>query len=153
VIEPFEIVNSYGLFAVMTTTRPELVLEGSDDRNHWVEYSFRYKPGNLHRGLPLVAPYQPRLDWQMWFAALGPYRANPWVASLIYRILLNERSVTLLMDPSPFTRPPTYIRAELYEYSFSTPAERDTTGVIWKRELLGVWLGPVSLPKGNGGKR
>lgn len=146
VIEPFEIVNSYGLFAVMTTTRPEIVLEGSDDGSHWVEYSFRYKPGNLHRGLPLVAPYQPRLDWQMWFAALGPYRSNPWVASSIYRLLLNEPSVTKLVDPVPFTRPPKNIRAELYDYTFSTPTERTKTGVVWKRELLGIWLGPVSLP-------
>ena len=70
-IEPFEIVNSYGLFAVMTVTRPEIILEGSDDQTTWTEYSFRFKPGNPHRGLPLVAPYQPRLDWQMWFARVG----------------------------------------------------------------------------------
>jgi hypothetical protein len=151
-IEPFEIVNSYGLFAVMTTTRPEIVIEGSNDQAHWLEYSFRYKPGNLHRGLPLVAPYQPRLDWQMWFAALGPYRSNPWAASLLYRLLLNEHSVAVLMDPLPFSKPPKYLRAELYNYTFSTPSERRANGVVWNREHLGLWLGPVSLP-GNGDRK
>ncbi len=146
-IEPFEIVNSYGLFAVMTTTRPEIILEGSDDQVHWTEYSFRYKPGTLHRGLPLIAPYQPRLDWQMWFAALGPYQNNPWVASLAYRLLKGEPSVTLLLDPSPFNKTPRFIRAELYDYKFSTLEERSRTGIIWDRERLGVWLGPVSLSK------
>jgi hypothetical protein len=153
VIEPFEIVNPYGLFAVMTRTRPEIVLEGSDDQIHWTEYSFRYKPGNLHRPLPLVAPYQPRLDWQMWFAALGPYRSNPWVASLVYRLLLNDRAVTVLIDPGPFQHPPKFIRAELYDYTFSTPTERRSTGIVWNRERLGPWLGPVSLPNDTGGKR
>ena len=108
----------------MTTSRPEIILEGSNNQQNWTEYSFRYKPGNLHRGLPLVAPYQPRLDWQMWFAALGSYRENSWVASLVYRLLLNETSVIALLDPSPFPKPPKYIRAELYNYTFSTPFER-----------------------------
>jgi len=146
VVEPFEIVNSYGLFAVMTTTRPEIVLEGSDDQIHWTEYSFRYKPGELHRGLPLIAPYQPRLDWQMWFAALGGYRENAWVATLMFRLLLNEPSVTVLFDPPPFTKAPKYIRARLYDYTFTTPAERRATGLIWKREFLGNWLETISLP-------
>lgn len=144
-IEPFEIVNSYGLFAIMTTSRPEIILEGSDDQVHWTEYSFRYKPGDTHRSLPFIAPYQPRLDWQMWFAALGPYRNNPWVASLAYRLLLGEPSVMSLLDTPPFPRPPKFIRAEIFDYTFSTPAERRKTGVIWNREYLGRWLGPVSL--------
>ena len=79
-LEPFEVVNTYGLFAVMTTNRAEIVIEGSDDQVHWKEYAFRYKPGDPRRELPLVAPYQPRLDWQMWFAALGTYQESPWVA-------------------------------------------------------------------------
>jgi hypothetical protein len=146
VFQPFEIVNSYGLFAVMTTTRPEIVLEGSNDQQHWTEYSFRYKPGDLHRSLPLIAPYQPRLDWQMWFAALGTYQENPWVATLIFRLLLNEPSVTALLDPQPFQKPPKYIRAQLYSYTFSAPSERSATGLVWKRELLGNWLATISLP-------
>jgi hypothetical protein len=144
--EPFEVVNSYGLFAVMTTTRPEIVLEGSNDQITWTEYSFRFKPVELHKGLPLVAPYQPRLDWQMWFAALGGYRGNPWVAGLVYRLLLNDRTVLALLDRSPFTRGPHYIRAMLYDYTFSTPEVRARTGTVWNRKLLGIWLKPVALP-------
>jgi len=151
-MEPFEIVNSYGLFAVMTTSRPELVLEGSDDQQHWAEYSFRYKPGDLHRGLPLIAPYQPRLDWQMWFAALGTYRENPWVATLIFRLLLNEPSVMALLDPAPFAKAPKFIRVVLYHYTFSTPSQRAQTGQIWNRERIGNWLESISLPDANGNK-
>jgi len=151
-IEPFEIVNSYGLFAIMTTSRPELVLEGSDDQQQWAEYSFRYKPGDLHRGLPLIAPYQPRLDWQMWFAALGNYRENPWVATLVFRLLSNDPSVTVLLDPAPFAKAPKYIRVVLYRYTFSTPSERTQTGKIWNRERVGNWLESVSLPDLNGNK-
>jgi hypothetical protein len=144
-IQPFEIVNGYGLFAVMTTSRPEIVVEGSEDRTNWKEYSFRYKPGNLHRGLPLVAPYQPRLDWQMWFAALGRYESNSWVGSLMYRLLLGDASVTALLNPAPFPKPPRYMRALVYEYDFTTPAERSRSGAIWQRRLLGTWFGPVAL--------
>jgi lipase maturation factor 1 len=144
-VQPLEIVNSYGLFAVMTTSRPEIVIEGSEDRANWKEYSFRYKPGNLHRGLPLVAPYQPRLDWQMWFAALGRYENNSWVGSLMYRLLLGDASVAALMNPAPFPKPPRYLRALIYEYDFTTPAERARSGAIWQRRLLGTWFGPVAL--------
>ncbi len=144
-IAPFQIVNTYGLFAVMTTTRPEIVIEGSNDQTTWREYSFRYKPGELHRGLPLVAPYQPRLDWQMWFAALGNIQENNWVGNLMYRLMLGEPSVIGLMDPPPFQKPPRYMRALLYEYQFTTPADRARTGAVWQRELRGTWFGPVSL--------
>ena len=144
-VAPFEIVNSYGLFAVMTTTRPEIVIEGSDDQTNWREYSFRYKPGELHRELPFIAPYQPRLDWQMWFAALGTIQENEWVGHLMYRLMLGEPSVIGLMDRPPFEKPPRYLRALLYDYSFTTPAERRRTGAVWQRELRGTWFGPVSL--------
>jgi lipase maturation factor 1 len=146
-VQPFEIVNGYGLFANMTTSRPEIVIEGSDDSVNWKEYSFRYKPGNLHRGLPLVAPYQPRLDWQMWFAALGRYEGNSWVGSLMYRLLLGDSSVAALMDSSPFAKPPRYVRALIYEYDFTTLAERARSGAIWQRRLLGTWFGPVALKR------
>src|SRR5204863_9605213 len=78
-IAPFEIVNTYGLFAVMTTTRAEIIMEGSNDGTTWLTYEFKYKPGGPALHLPWVAPHQPRLDWQMWFAALGDYRSNPWI--------------------------------------------------------------------------
>jgi hypothetical protein len=144
-LQPFEIVNHYGLFAVMTTTRPEIIIEGSDDRVNWKEYSFPYKPGNLHRSLPFIAPYQPRLDWQMWFAALGNYQESPWVQSLLYRLLRGDAPVLSLLDPPPFSKPPRYIRALLYMYDFSTPEERGRSGAVWRRQLLGNWFGPVSL--------
>lgn len=144
-LAPFEIMNSYGLFAVMTTTRPEIILEGSDDQRNWREYSFRYKPGELHRGLPLVAPHQPRLDWQMWFAALGSIQENSWVGNLMYRLMVGEPSVTRLLNPPPFPKPPRYMRALLYDYTFTLPSERARTGAVWSRELRGTWFGPVSL--------
>lgn len=144
-LQPFEIVNSYGLFAVMTTTRPEIIIEGSNDQLNWREYQFPYKPGNTHCGLPWIAPYQPRLDWQMWFAALGDYQSNTWVGGLMYRILTGEPSVYRLLDRPPFERPPHYLRALIYQYEFSTPAERARTGAVWQRHLQGPWFGPVSL--------
>ena len=144
-VAPFQIVNGYGLFAVMTTVREELILEGSNDQEHWLEYSFPYKPGELHRALPVIAPYQPRLDWQMWFAALGAYPENPWVGSLMYRILVGDPAVLSLMDRPPFAKPPRYLRARIYDYQFTTPQERARTGAIWNRTLQGTWFGPVSL--------
>ena len=143
-LESFEIVNGYGLFAVMTTTRSEIVLEASDDGVTWKEYSFRYKPGDLHRPLPLIAPYQPRLDWQMWFAALGTCQQNTWVESLMYRLLEGDERVERLMQFAPFGKP-RYVRALLYDYAFTTSKERHKTGAIWKRQLLGKWCGPFSL--------
>ncbi len=144
-VSPFEIVNGYGLFAVMTTERPEIILQGSNDQEHWEDYSFKYKPGDLHRALPVIAPYQPRLDWQMWFAALGSYTENPWVGSLMYRVLVGDPIVIRLMDRPPFAKPPKYLRAMVYNYQFTTPAERARTGAVWTRTLKGTWFGPVSL--------
>jgi hypothetical protein len=144
-LQPFEIVNPYGLFAIMTTTRTEIVIEGSNDQVNWREYEFPYKPGNRQRGLPWIAPYQPRLDWQMWFAALGDYQSNSWVGGLMYRILTGESSVLRLLDPPPFAQPPHYLRALAYRYDFTTLDERARTGAVWKRQLAGIWFGPVSL--------
>jgi hypothetical protein len=144
-IGSFEIVNSYGLFAVMTSTRPEIVLEGSDDQVTWREYSFPYKPGNTHRTLPWVAPYQPRLDWQMWFAALDSYPSNTWVGGLMYGVMTGQSQVLGLLNPAPFQKPPRYMRALLYLYDFTTPDERRRTGAVWIRTLQGTWVGPVSL--------
>ncbi|MFL6415219.1 MAG: lipase maturation factor family protein [Bryobacteraceae bacterium] len=144
-IAPFEMVNSYGLFAVMTTTRPEIILQGSDDQVHWLDYSFPYKPGEPHRGLPWIAPYQPRLDWQMWFAALGDINENTWVGNLMYRIMTGDPAPAKLLEPSPFSRPPHYMRALLYDYRFTTPELRRRTGAVWERTLIRTWFGPVSL--------
>lgn len=143
---PFEIANSYGLFAVMTTERPEIILEGSNDGITWKAYEFKYKPGDLYRMPRWVQPHQPRLDWQMWFAALGSYRENLWVLNLIYRLLDGSPDVLRLMDNNPFpAKPPQYIRAMVYDYRFTTWREWRTTGAWWQRELRGPWLPPVSL--------
>ena len=106
----FGIVNQYGLFANMTTTRPELSIEGSNDGVNWQPYVFKYKPGPLNRAPAWVAPNQPRLDWQMWFAALGNYRENPWLIRFMERLLEGSVPVLELVDPNPFAgKPPVYI--------------------------------------------
>ncbi len=145
IFRSFEIVNPYGLFAVMTTGRVELIVEGSDDLVNWRAYSFRYKPGDVGRGLPLVAPYQPRLDWQMWFAALGGPQQNPWVRVLVYRLLAGQTEVLELLEPALFHKPPRAIRIQAYVYSFTEAAKRQRDGKIWQRSLLGTWLRPTSL--------
>jgi uncharacterized membrane protein YphA (DoxX/SURF4 family) len=144
-IAPWQIVNSYGLFAVMTTERLEIIVEGSDDGEAWREYSFPYKPGELHRGLPWVAPHQPRLDWQMWFAALGSYPESPWFSGLARGLLVGDPAILDLLNRPPFAHPPHYLRALLYDYQFTTPAERARTGAVWQRELKGVWFPASSL--------
>jgi hypothetical protein len=144
--EPFGIVNSYGLFAMMTTTRPEIVIQGSNDAVNWLDYSFRYKPGDLRRGPSLVAPYQPRLDWQMWFAALGNYRSNEWFQNLMVRLLQGSSPVMRLFERTPFGgSPPRYVRALLFEYRFTTLAERRSTGDLWHRDLRGLYFPAISL--------
>jgi lipase maturation factor 1 len=145
-VSPFQIINSYGLFAVMTTTRPEIVIEGSNDGATWLAYEFKYKPGELTRRPAWVAPHQPRLDWQMWFAALGDYQSDPWIVRFMARLLQGSPEVLRLLGRNPFPGgPPHYVRAMLYQYRFSTPAERKSTGAWWSRELKGVYVPAVSL--------
>jgi len=139
-------VNSYGLFAVMTTSRPEIIVEGSEDGNTWLAYEFKYKPGDLNRPPPFVAPYQPRLDWQMWFAALGNYQSNLWFVGFCERLLEGAPEVLALIDKNPFPQhPPKFVRAELYDYAFTEFGERRATGAWWKRRLMGEYLPPVGL--------
>jgi hypothetical protein len=141
-VEPLRIVNSYGLFAVMTTERPEIVVEGSNDGATWLAYEFPYKPGNLRRAPPIVAPHQPRLDWQMWFAALGNYQSNRWFVSFMFRLLQGEPSVVRLLQYNPFPKaPPKYIRAREYQYRFTRFGER----AWWRREERGLYFPAVSL--------
>ena len=144
-LEPFRILNGYGLFRVMTKTRPEIEIEGSDDGVNWKPYVFPWKPGPLDRAPPWVAPHQPRLDWQMWFAALSSYERNAWFARLALRLLDGEPDVLALLEVNPFPdAPPRYLRARLYEYRFTTWAERSETGNWWNREELGAYLPEVS---------
>ena len=144
-VAPIRSVNSYGLFAVMTTSRPEIVIEGSMDGVVWLPYEFRWKPGALSRRPASVAPHQPRLDWQMWFAALGGYQDNPWFLDLVMRLLDGSPAVERLLAATPFRRPPRLVRAVLYDYRFTDPAERRRTGAWWRREPLGVYCPAVSL--------
>jgi predicted DCC family thiol-disulfide oxidoreductase YuxK len=145
-IAPFEIVNTYGLFAVMTTSRPEIVIEGSSDGVTWLPYEFKYKPGDLTRHPSWVEPHQPRLDWQMWFAALGNYRSDPWILHLLERLLAGSPPVLGLVGRNPFPdAPPRYIRAQVYDYRFTTPEERQITGQWWHREWKGIYVPEVSL--------
>ena len=144
--QPFRSVNSYGLFAVMTTTRPEIILEGSADGQTWRPYEFKYKPGDLRRRPAFVAPHQPRLDWQMWFAALGTIRQNPWLINLCVRLLQDSNPVLNLLETNPFPdRPPKWIRASLYTYHFSDPKTRRETGQWWAREPDGLYCPAFSL--------
>ncbi len=145
-IAPLRTVNSYGLFAVMTTTRNEIIVEGSNDGVTWLPYEFKYKPGDVNRRPNFVEPFQPRLDWQMWFAALGTYRDNPWFESFCERLLQGSPPVLALLEKNPFPQhPPKFIRAELYEYHFTNPAGRQATGAWWKRTPAGEYLPPVTL--------
>jgi hypothetical protein len=148
---PLRSVNSYGLFRVMTTTRPEIIVEGSNDGTNWQAYEFRYKPGDLKRRPRFVAPHQPRLDWQMWFAALGHYRANPWFIEFCLRLLRGSPQVIALLEHNPFPEaPPTYIRATLYEYHFTDLATRRVDGTWWRREYKGPYCPVLSLKPQQG---
>jgi predicted DCC family thiol-disulfide oxidoreductase YuxK len=145
-IAPFEIVNTYGLFAVMTTTRPEIVIEGSNDGTTWLPYEFKYKPGDLYRHPSWVAPHQPRLDWQMWFAALGDYRSAPWILQFMESLLEGSPQVLDLLHKNPFPNaPPHYLRAQLYQYHFTSPEQRRKNGYWWWRELKGEYVPAISL--------
>ena len=148
----FSTFNNYGLFAVMTTERPEIELEGTRDGETWIPYVFSYKPGPLGRAPVWVAPHQPRLDWQMWFAALGDFRRNPWLASLMRRLLEGELTVLDLIEDNPFEDdPPKQVRALIYRYEPTDRDERSREGHWWNRRdralyapILGVPIAPVN---------
>jgi len=145
---PWNLVNSYGLFAVMTTTRKEIIVEGSDDGQKWIPYSFKFKPGDLHRAPPIVAPYQPRLDWQMWFAALGPLEDSPWFSQFIFRLLNGSPEVENLLESKPFAdHAPTYIRARLEDYRFTDFSQMQKTGAWWKSSDDGMFFPPARLKR------
>lgn len=145
-LEPFHIVNGYGLFAVMTTSRLEIVVQGSNDGLTWLDYEFKYKPGDLKRAPPWVAPYQPRLDWQMWFAALGNYQESPWFVNFMVRLMQGSPPVLDLLARNPFpAAPPRYVRALIYDYHFTDFSERRATGDWWRRELRGLYFPPSAL--------
>ena len=145
-LEAFRIANGYGLFRVMTKDRLEIVVEGSADGMDWLPYEFKWKPGDVMRAPGWCAPHQPRLDWQMWFAALGTPQQNPWFGGLIVRLLQGSRDVSRLLAKNPFPyEPPRYIRAIFYRYRFTTTSEHRQTGAWWKRQELREYFPAVSL--------
>ena len=142
----FRIVNGYGLFRVMTKDRCEIVLEGSANGIDWLPYEFKWKPGDVTRAPGWCAPHQPRLDWQMWFAALETPRENPWFIALTFRLLQGSQDVSGLLARNPFPdKPPRYIRAMFYRYRFTTVDELRQTGAWWKRQELREYLPTLSL--------
>jgi predicted DCC family thiol-disulfide oxidoreductase YuxK len=145
-LEAFRIVNGYGLFRVMTKDREEIVIEGSADGIDWHPYEFKWKPGNMTRAPGWCAPHQPRLDWQMWFAALGTPRQNPWFIRTLICLLQGKRDVVQLLETNPFPeKPPRYVRALFYRYRFTTMAERQQTGAWWQRQELREYVPAFSL--------
>lgn len=145
-ISPFQIVNSYGPFAVMSTTRNEIIIEGSRDRESWTAYGFKYKPGDLSRRPEWIIPHQPRLDWQMWFAALSNPWQTWWFENLLLRLLTNSKAVTGLFAFNPFPdKPPQSVRARFYEYHFTDAEERKQSGNWWKRKLVGEYYPAITL--------
>jgi hypothetical protein len=139
-LAPFHLVSSYGLFAVITTERPEINIEGSYDGVNWMRYEFKWKPGAVQRAPCFVAPHQPRLDWQMWFAALGYCETNPWIVRFMVRVLEGSESVLGLLNTNPFLhKPPRYIRASLYDYRFASLARRKASRAWWIAERRGTY--------------
>src|SRR5438105_4383017 len=141
--EPFRSFNGYGLFRVMTTERPELVIEVSDDGQNFKEYEFRWKPGDPKRRPAFIEPHMPRLDWQMWFAALDPVDAGYWLESLAQRIVDGDAAVVRLLGPNPLGARPRSVRIAFYDYRFTTRAERAQSGAWWVRTLRGRTEVPV----------
>ncbi len=143
---PLHLSSSYGLFATMTTTRPEIVLEGSREGVEWRTYRFRYKPTDLDRRPSFAGPHMPRLDWQMWFAALRPFERARWFHAFARRLLEGSPPVLGLLAEDPFRGgpPPRYLRAHLYEYRFSR-GEARRRGVWWERTLLRPYSPVLSL--------
>ncbi|MGH7497407.1 MAG: lipase maturation factor family protein [Gemmatimonadales bacterium] len=138
-VAPLRSFNGYGLFRVMTTARREILIEGSRDGEHWSEYGFPDKPGDVFRRPAFVEPYHPRLDWQMWFAALDPAGSSEWLVALADRLRAGTPEVLALMGRNPFPgAPPRSIRFVVYDYHFSTAGERRRTGAWWTRAPLGV---------------
>jgi lipase maturation factor 1 len=142
-LDPFRIANRYGLFAVMTRGRYEIEFQGSNDGENWVAYPFRYKPQDMSEAPRVYAPYQPRFEWNLWFASLGGWRDNMFVVSAEERLLGNSRDVLALFERNPFAdAPPKLVRAVIYQYWFTSMAEKRASGMWWRRKFLGLY-GPA----------
>ena len=151
VLEPFRVANAYGLFAVMTEARYEIEFQGSSDSGKtWVPYPFRYKPQDISERPGIYAPYQPRFEWNLWFASLAPWQASPWVLSAQQRLLEGSPSVLALFRRDPFNgHPPQQVRTVLWQYWFTDWQTKRSTGAWWRRQMLGLFAGVMSR-QGNG---
>jgi len=143
----FRLVGGYGLFAVMTTVRREIQVEGSHDGHSWRAYRFRWKPDREEGRPGLAQPHMPRLDWQMWFAALRPHRENSWFAGFLSALLEGREDVLNLLEENPFSSPPKYVRSRLYRHEFGSWDELWSSGRWWRRELLGDYTDIYTLER------
>jgi len=148
-LDPFRVANQYGLFAVMTRGRYEIEFQGSNDGTNWTPYLFRNKPQALNEAPRIYAPYQPRFDWNLWFASLGDWRQNDIVPLTEERLLENDADVLALFKGNPFETPPRLVRAVLWRYWFTSLDEKRRTGNWWRRELLGLYA-PVITRAADG---
>ncbi len=145
--DPLDLVNTYGAFGTVGRERDEIIFEGTDDAvitgdTKWKEYEFKAKPGDPNRRPPFVAPYQPRIDWQIWFAAMASPAEYPWTLHFVWKLLHNDRGTLSLLANNPFPdAPPRYIRARLYRYHFAPLGDK----AWWKREPIGEWLPALSI--------
>jgi hypothetical protein len=147
---PLRSMNSYGLFAVMTTDRQEIIFEGSNDKVHWKEYQFKWKPGDLGRRPAFCTPHMPRVDWQLWFASLDPRGNSEFLLHIVQGILRGSEPVMGLMGDDPFNgHPPKFVRLKVYQYRFTTPAQGTATGDWWTRTDTGAGSSEFSLGVGG----
>jgi hypothetical protein len=145
-LEPFRVANAYGLFANMTEARYEVEFQGTIDSGRtWVAYPFRYKPQNVNERPGVYAPYQPRFEWNLWFASLAPWRASPWVVNAQARLMERSPDVLRLFRRDPFDgRPPAAVRTVLWQYWFTDWETHRRTGAWWRRVELGPFSGTVA---------
>ena len=145
-LDPFRIANQYGLFAVMTRGRYEIEFQGSNDGNDWIAYPFRYKPQALNQAPGIYAPYQPRFEWNLWFASLADWRQNEFVPLTEERLLTNDADVLRLFRSNPFPQaPPRYLRAVLWQYWFTSLEEKRRTDDWWRRKYVGLYAPELTL--------
>jgi hypothetical protein len=148
--DPLRLVNTYGAFGSITRVRREIIVEGTRDEEitpstQWEEYEFKGKPGDPQRRPPQVAPYHLRLDWLMWFIPLSPQYGRAWFRPFLRRLLANDGDTLKLLRRNPFAdSPPTFVRARVFEYRFTSPAERRRTKAWWTRQLVGEYVPPMS---------
>ncbi len=149
-LQPFRLAENYGLFAVMTRARCELEFQGTRDGVHWLAYPFRYKPQDIDEPPGIFAPYQPRFDWNLWFASLDePPDYTPWVVAAEERLLEGEPAVLRLFAADPFAGArPVAVRVVRWQYWFTTPAQRRASGAWWQRRELGPYAPPVPSERG-----